>query len=199
MAISTYSELQAAIASWLARDDLTSNIPDFITLFEAAAARRLRVRPMETTTTLTPASGTVALPTGYLGYRRLTWTGTDRVDLTYVHPTYLQALYPTTPSDTPAHFTIEGANILIRPTDDTDLEFVYYAKTGALSSALQWLFNNHPDAYLWGSLAEAHGFNIDQANMALWGQRRDQVFDEIEKLNFREPAGMAVRVLGPTP
>ena len=57
MAITTYAELQTAIANWLARDDLTTYLPDFITLFEAAANRRLRVRQMETTATLTPSSG----------------------------------------------------------------------------------------------------------------------------------------------
>lgn len=199
MAFTTYAELQTAIASWLARDDLTSNIPDFITLFEAQAARKLRVRPMETTATLTPSSGTAALPTGYLGHRRLTWTGSPLAELMYVHPTYLRALYPTTPSGTPAHFTIEAGNILVRPTSDTNLELLYYAKTGALSSALQWLFNNHPDAYLYGSLAEAHGFNVDVAQMALWTQKRDEVYAEIEKLDFRERANMAVRVIGATP
>lgn len=199
MAFTSFAELKTAIAAWLARDDLTAYIPDFITLFEATAARRLRVRPMETTATLTPSSGTVALPTGYLGHRRLTWTGSPLGELQYVHPSVLRSLYPTTPSGTPAHFTIEGGNILVRPTSDTSLELLYYAKTGALSSALQWLFNNHPDAYLFGSLAEAQGFNVDINSMSTWLQRRDQVFDEIGKLDFRERANMSVSVIGATP
>ena len=75
MAITTYSELQSAIARWLARDDISGNIPDFITLFETAANRRLRVQQQEAVTTLTPSSGSVALPSDYLSWRRVTWTG----------------------------------------------------------------------------------------------------------------------------
>ncbi len=42
MSFSIYADLTANIATWIARSDLTANIPDFITLFEAKAARKLR-------------------------------------------------------------------------------------------------------------------------------------------------------------
>lgn len=197
MSLSTYSDLQTQVANWLHRSDLTAYIPDFITLFEAAAARKLRVRPMEVTTTLTPSVGSVALPVDYLGWRRLTWTGSARVELQYVHPSILQAYFPDSPTDTPSMFTIEGGNILIRPLDTTALEFVYYAKNGALSSTLNWLYTNHPDIYLFGTLAEAQGFKVDADKLALWKARRDEIFDEIEKLNFRENGSMQMKVRGP--
>lgn len=81
MAITTYSELQAAIQAWLARTDLAANVPDFITLFEAAANRRLRVRQQETSTTLTPTSGSASLPADYLSWRRVTWAGSPLQEL----------------------------------------------------------------------------------------------------------------------
>lgn len=199
MAITTYAELKTAIASWLARDDLTANIPDFITLFEASAARKLRIRPMEVTGLLEPDEGEAELPSDFLSYRRLTRLGDTRAELAYVHPTYLNALYPTAPSGLAAHFTIEGSNVIVRPSDDTDLEIVYLAKNAAVSETLGWLFDNHPDLYLFGSLAEAHGFNVDQNNMALWMGRRDQIFEEISLSDFRERSGMAVRLIGATP
>jgi hypothetical protein len=43
MAISTYAELQTAVANWLDRDDLTARIPEFITLAEAKIRRVARV------------------------------------------------------------------------------------------------------------------------------------------------------------
>ena len=42
MAITTYAELKTAIANWLNREDLTSVIPDFISLAEADFNRKLR-------------------------------------------------------------------------------------------------------------------------------------------------------------
>lgn len=52
----TYGGLQTAVGDWLARADLTSNIPDFITLFEAEANRTLRTHQMETVALLYPQS-----------------------------------------------------------------------------------------------------------------------------------------------
>ncbi len=201
MSISTYAELQTAIGSWMARSDLTTNIPDFITLFEAEAARRLRVRPMETATTLTTVSGSVALPTGYLGFRRVTWAGSsNQIDLTYKHPTMLKALYPSSATGTPADFTIEGSTLKVRPVDDTaGIDFLYFAKNAAVSGSLNWLFTNHPDIYLFGSLVEAKLFVEDVEAAALWKSRRDEIFDGINKLNFREPGALQMQVFGITP
>jgi hypothetical protein len=199
MTIASYVELQAAVASWLGRSDLTATIPDLITLFEACANRRLRVRQMETSINLTPSSGSVALPADYLAWRRVTWTGSTRVELEYVHPSYLQAAYPDTPSATPRVFTIEGSTLKIRPLDDTVLEFDYFEKIDALSGTVNWLFSAHPDLYLFGSLAEAEMFLVNDPRAAMWKARRDEIFDEIEKLSNKTRGIGAIRVMGPTP
>ncbi len=46
MALSTYTELKSSLADWLNRSDLTSVIPDFISLAEAQIERQLRTRQM---------------------------------------------------------------------------------------------------------------------------------------------------------
>src|SRR5436190_12688003 len=135
MPITTFSELKSAVASWLARDDLSGNIADFIALFEAAANRRLRVRQMETTASLAPSGGAAMLPADYLAWRRVTWTGDRRRELEYVHPSYLQAAFPDASSGVPRLFTIEGSTLKTRPTDGTALEFGYFQKVPALSDA----------------------------------------------------------------
>ena len=198
MPITTYSELKSAVASWLARDDLSGNIPDFIALFEAAANRRLRVRQMETVAVLTPAGGAAALPGDYLAWRRLTWTGASRRELEYVHPSYLQAAFPDASSGTPRLFTIEGPTLKIRPTDGTALELGYFQKVPPLADAApsNWLLVVHPDLYLFGTLTEAQGFNVDPEKMAMWGSRRNEIFDEIEKLDGRTRGPAAMRVMG---
>lgn len=198
MALTTYAELQAAIASWLARDDLTAYIPDFITLFEAAACRRLKVRLQETTTTLTPSSGVATIPDDYLGHRRVTWTGTPNTELRYVTPP-VYATYLNTGNGNPTVFTIEGSNLRVAPSSDTALTVTYNQRLSAVSGTLNWLFTNHPDAYLFGSLCEANAFNKDVDPAGLWKARRDEVFDEIAKLDFNERQGMTMRVMGATP
>jgi hypothetical protein len=201
MSITTYSELQTAIASWLARDDLAANIPDFITLFEACANRRLRVRQMEATAMLTPSAGAVALPADYLMWRRATWTGQPRIELEFVHPSILQAYYPTVPAGIPKLFTIEGATLKFRPTDDGTIELDYFQKIPALSAGNpgNWLLAAHPDLYLFGALVEAQGFNVDGEKLAGWKARRDELFEEIIALANRTAAPSAVRVMGLTP
>jgi hypothetical protein len=201
MSITSYAELQAAVANWLARSDLAPYIPDFIMLFEAAANRRLRVRQMEAASDLAPSVGSAALPGDYLAWRRVTWTGANRVELAYVEPSYLQAAYPASPSATPRIFTIEGAALKIRPIDDTALELLYYQKIPLLSDAApaNWLLAAHPDLYLFGALAEAQMFAVDPDKAALWKARRDELFEEITQLSNKSRGAGSIRVMGVTP
>lgn len=193
MALTTYSELRASIANFLARDDLTDYIPDFITLFECAAARKLRVRPTETEATVTMSSGSGSLPSGYLGYKRVTWNGDTARELTYAHPSWLKAAYPSNDEGPPNFFTIEGSTLKVRPLSDENILLLYYARNSAVSASLNWLYSAYPDVYLFGSLCEAEGFVKDDARLALWKARRDEVFQEIKSVNFNEGSGLAVR------
>ena len=202
MSITTYNELQQAIADWLERADLTTRIPDFIALFEATANRRLRLRQQEAVATLVPSSGAAALPADFLAVRRVTWTGQSRVELESVQPSWLQAAYPSAPAGVPRVYTIEGSTLRIRPVDGTALELDYFQKVPALSAGVNWLFAAHPDVYLFGALAEACLFAPEKAALApVWKARRDEVFDELERLSNSSRAASAggVRVMGQTP
>ena len=209
MSITTYAELQAAIGNWLDHSLFTARIPEFIALFEACANRRLRVRQQETTTNLTPdANGSASLPADYLALRRVTWTGSPRVELAYVHPSYLQAAYPSAPADVPRIFTIEGTTLKVRPLDQTALEVNYFQKIPALAALApgdgtqaNWLLAAHPDLYLFGALVEAEMFGVNDERAPVWKARRDEIFDEIDRLNHKTRGGDpgAARVMGVTP
>lgn len=200
MAITTYTELQSAIGNWLDHSLFTARIPEFIALFEACANRRLRVRQMEASTTLTPSSGSATLPTDFLMHRRVTWTGSTRVELEYVNPSYLQAAYPSSPSDTPRLFTIEGSTLKLRPIDATGLEFDYFQKIPALATTdPNWLLTAHPDLYLFGSLVEAEMFGVNDERAPNWKARRDEIFDEVQGLSNKSRGVGGMRVMGATP
>lgn len=199
MALATYADLRASVADYLARSDLTSQIVDHIVIFETVANRRLRVRQMETTATLTPSAGSASLPADYLAWRRVTWTGSTRVELEYLHPSLLQAYYPSTPADIPQFFTIEGSTLKVRPTDGTGLEFDYWQKITALASGANWLFTAYPDIYLFGTLAESYMMVKDFDSAQAYKARRDELFDEIDKLSRKTSGPSAVRLFGQTP
>ena len=203
MSIATYAELRTAVENWLDHTLFSARVPEFIALFEAAANRRLRVRQQEASSALTPSSGTVALPADYLAWRRVTWAGSPRVELQYVHPSYLQAAYPSSPADVPHIFTIEGSTLKVRPVDGAALEFDYFQKIPALSSSADsgtnWLLAAHPDLYLFGALVEAEMFGVNDERAPVWKARRDEIFDEIEKLSNKTRGAGAIRVTGVTP
>ena len=203
MSIATYAELRTAVENWLDHALFSARVPEFIALFEAAANRRLRVRQQEASSALTPSLGTVALPGDYLAWRRVTWTGAPRVELQYVHPSYLQAAYPSSPADVPRIFTIEGSTLKVRPIDGAALEFDYFQKIPSLSSGADsgtnWLLAAHPDLYLFGALVEAEMFGVNDERAPVWKARRDEIFDEIEKLSNKTRGAGAIRVTGVTP
>ena len=65
MAITTYSELQTAIADFLARTDLTNDIKNFISLAEARMSRELSTRSQEKRVTASTVADDefISLPT----------------------------------------------------------------------------------------------------------------------------------------
>jgi hypothetical protein len=198
MALTNYTDLQAAIASWMVRSDLTSVIPDFITLFEAEANRVLRTRAQETAGTITMSSGVGTLPTDYLGWKRMTWPGSTVMQLEYVHPDWRRAAYPTQPSGVPKVWTIEGSSIITSPydTNNTSLSFLYYAKVAALSSGTNWLMTAHPDLYLYGSLGEGWAYLLDTEKAALCFARRDAMFESLNRLDMHTRGPSAPRIMG---
>jgi hypothetical protein len=49
-----------------------------------------------------------------------------------------------------------------------------------------WLLNEHPDCYLFGSLVESEAFiSVDERALA-WGQRRDLTFQSIEQADRKK-------------
>lgn len=201
MAITTFAELKTAIGNWLDRSDLSSRLPEFITLFEARVNRRLAVRQQVTSTTLTPASGDASLPADYLAWKKVTWTGDPNRVLTYMTPEFLDARYPTSDAGTPINFTIVGSTLSIRPLDTTDLDFVYAQKVPALSDSAttNWLLTSHPDAYLFGSLTMAATLTGEAENGSAWNALTEQSIGELWSLEHRNSGSMQQRVWGQTP
>lgn len=198
MSITTYAQLQTAIGAWHQRSNFTTgNIQEWIALFEACANRRLRVRQMETSATVTMSSGAGTLPTDFLQWRQVKWPGSTARNLEYVDRAYMEETYPDSPSGTPEVFTIEGETISVMPVDNTSLTLRYYQKIPALtdSATTNWLLTAHPDLYLFGSLVESNAFIRNEMGM-VWKQRRDEIFDEIVALHTKSKSPAQIRPQG---
>jgi hypothetical protein len=122
MAIATYSDLQTSVANWLKRSDLTSIIPDFITLAEARIARDLRLRRQVTNTALSTVAGTqtVTLPSDFLEMENITLTNTTPpAALSVVTPEIMDRKFPSGyVTGQPVVYTIVGDQVQLGPTPD---------------------------------------------------------------------------------
>ena len=160
MAITNYSTLKAAVADWLDRDDLTSQIDTFLDLTEAVLARELRIKPMETALSSAISGGVLAVPSDYLELRFAYVDGSPVRWLELKDPGWIYLNYPTRSSTSkPYYIGREGDNFIFGPYPDDGytIKGSYYAKLAALSASNEtnWFTANAPDLLLFGCLLQA--------------------------------------------
>ena len=186
MSISTYSELKTAVANFLARTDLTTQIPDFIQLAEARMSRELETRSQEkrATATLTANDEFVALPTDLREVREVKLNTSPNTVLEYRSPTALDSQFSGA-GGKPLAYSIIGDEIKFRPIPDSayTAEIVYIGSLSALSdtNTTNNILSRHPDAYLSGALAEAYVYLMDDARAQLYDTKFGRAIEEIKK------------------
>jgi len=185
MAISTYAELQTAIADFLNRDDLTSVIPTFIDLAESRIARDLRHRNQEKRAEAPLNERYEILPPDFLEMRRLTLSDGTQVEPISSAEMADRRLAGDDIAGKPCFYYMTANEIEFYPTpDDTyTMTMLYYAKIDDLSDDINatWLLINHPDVYLYGSLINAAIYLFDEPKIQLWTQMYQQA---VESLNI---------------
>lgn len=185
MAFNTYSALKTSIASYLGRTDLTTQIPDFITLAETRLQRELRTRPMlkSATATMTGGDNTVGLPADFLEMRDLYIQGNPRQPISYMSPSAFTRNARAEDGGKCLDYTIIGSEMAFAPIPDAAyvLEMLYYYKPTALSDAntTNVFLVNYPDALLYGALAQAEPFLMNDARIATWAGLYDSAIDLI--------------------
>jgi hypothetical protein len=185
MALSTYSELKSSVADWLNRSDLTTAIPDFISLAEAQMERKLRTRQMIVRATATVETEYGTVPSDFLEVKSLKLQTNPVTPLqfeTIDSLDNLQSQYPS--SAKPRFFSIVGAQIRTVPVPDSSYtaELTYYGKLTKLSGsvATNWLLTAAPDAYLYGSLMQAAPYLKDDARIATWANMYASAMEELQ-------------------
>ncbi len=187
MSFTSYSELQTTIAGYLARSDLTTQIPDFIRLAETRLRRDLRIRQMlkSVTTSTVAADGTVELPSDFLEVRDLVVVGNPVQPLNYSSPSAFNRNARTWESGKPLDYTILSLDIQLAPVPDSayTVKMLYFAAPAFLSdtNTSNVFLANTPDVLLYGSLLEAEPYLMNDARINTWGTMFDRAIASVTR------------------
>lgn len=171
MPISTYAELQTAVASRLKRGDTSTYVADWILLAETDIYRRLRTRDMETAFSTAISGGVCAIPSGYIDLKFAYVNASQTYRLKRRTNAVIYEKYPVRSSDgIPKLIAREGSNFIFGPYPDSNytINGVYYKNLGAVSSSAHALFTSNPDVYLFGTCYWASVDAKDDRAIARW-------------------------------
>jgi hypothetical protein len=186
--ITDYASLQATVALWLNRSDLTSVIPNFIQNAEAYFMRMDNIRT-RATVQLTVDAQDIALPADCA----------QILSISHVGGTYFGPIDFVTADEAArrmasfgwgdqtgvprcAFISAEGTVRFLPAPDVTyTLSLQYMAKLSPLSNSntVNWLLQNHPDLYLYGTLLESAPYLKNDARVAVWKSIFDERMDDL--------------------
>jgi hypothetical protein len=92
----------------------------------------------------------------------------------------------------PRYYTIAGSKFYFSPAPDTGYQarLRYRSRLSKLAEVgTNWLLEEHPDAYLYGALAQTAPFLKDDERLPMWLARFDQLIDEINIDGVRQAVG----------
>lgn len=212
MALDTYANLQAAVATELNRSDLSAVVPDLITRFEVRARRELRdwLRTTLTATNVTadylvPATVSDILSVNYndgangahnFALEVLTkeaYQGWMELQSAIV-ATAGQAYYPDVDVDagtTTLRFWPPAGST--NPIANLRLEIIKVLPSLSASQTTNALLREAPDLYLNGACAEAAKYLAHDERIPVWSADRDLGFRALRILTERRLYGGAPR------
>lgn len=120
---------------------------------------------------LMPSSGSVPLPARFLGFKTIYDDGTTKRPLDFITAQHMVGMAGVNSSGSPVRgYTIDGDWLRLVPVSDGTpfLKGTYYRRLAALSTALNDLFRNAPNVYLFGALLEAAIYLGEDENTPKW-------------------------------
>jgi hypothetical protein len=187
MAFTNYTSFVAVVENYLARTDLSAQIPDFINLAQQRLTRELRTRPMlkVATTTANSADGTVELPSDFLELREIHFQGNPEIVLTFQTPDLFFRNLLTNTGATPVYYTLLSGELQFAPvpSDTLTLQMLYYAQPDFISpsTSTNLYLQNYPDALLYATLAEAEPYLMNDARIQTWATMYERAVSNIMK------------------
>jgi hypothetical protein len=187
MTLTTYAGLQAAIADFLDRQDLSATIPTFIALAETRISRDLahwkQEKRVETTFDeryeLIPNDMIEALSLQHAdGGRIMTMSATEMQERRGT--TDNQAGKPTSVRLTAGQFELYPT-----PDDNYAVSLLYRGRIPALAddNTSNWLLLDAPDVLLYGALGQSAPYLKDDARLNVWAALYQSAVDALNAEN----------------
>jgi hypothetical protein len=172
MAITNYTELQAAIIDMIARSDLTAEAPEWIALCEADMRRKLQDVKSVASVSMVAGTASLAISAGVKSIEALTYNTSSLVyGLTQKSMAGL-AQVRRTGTGIPAYFAVVGTTMYfdVAPSDNYALQMTYIGQPTALAGGnpTNSTLTNSPDLYLYGSLLHAAPYLEHDERIATW-------------------------------
>lgn len=202
-----YTELKAFIADFLARDDLTTQIPTFISLAEQRMSRELQIALLEATAQIAVSANasTADLPTDLRSIREVAMidADNDRTVLEYVTPSQWNTRDQDATQTKTEFYTVVANQIklMATPSAAITLEITYNGGVAALSDAAptNTMLTRHGDAYLHGSLKQAFDFLQDEQRSIYHDAQFTRCLAEIDRDSDKQRFGNDLQVRRSTP
>lgn len=200
-----YQSLCNYIATTLNRQDLTTDIPNFVSLATSRISRDMARIKHPSAIVRAQASITndyAALPIDYLAMYQL-MDQDAQYALIYITPDQSMTVQSIgwnpdyspvpiippyySPTGTITYYTIIGDTIRMVPAPDpsgtpTALDLWYFAQLPALSTTntTNWALTKYPDLYLYGALTHTAPYLKNDERIALWDGIYSKILTEIE-------------------
>jgi hypothetical protein len=184
MAFSNYGELQASVAAWATRSDLTTTIPDFVAWAQQEIGRRLRSRWMLTRVDLAIAGEFVSQPADFEALKSLRLDTSPRVNIAVVSPEIIEDSYSWNCTQTnPEQVAIEGAEFHFGPafSGAPTGKLLYFATPAAMSADadVNIILTKYPYLYLYGALEALFRYLEDDNNAGIYGGQFGALIESI--------------------
>ena len=169
-----YNSLITDVGTLLNRQDLASNIPGWVDMAEGTFNRDVRHWKMENRATLSTAEQYPALPDDWAETIRLIDASNGK-PLDLVSRQVMQDLRENGSGEYETPFAYRHSQsafeIYPTPTEAISLELEYYQKIPALdavTTTTNWLIEDHPDIYLYGTALHSAPFLHDDNRLQVW-------------------------------
>lgn len=179
-------ELMADTLNKAGSSKVIDRCASWIVLHEARANRVLRERQMVQKATAQLQNGLIPLPPDWRETQSFQLDGGDGQrpkTLTQCTPAEADRIRAEGRLVVPTRYCIVGKNLEIVPfvAEPLQIEMTYYRKVPALTAEAptNWLLQEHPDYYFYGSLAHSAPFLRDDERTTLWGVLAQTAQDEM--------------------